>query len=246
MRGAVGELLIFDSPKELAQAVADAFIDDARSAVEQRGAFYVALAGGTTPKDAYELLAHQPRRERVDWENVHVFFSDERCVPPTSEESNYKMAADTLLSKVPIPPENVHRIHGENEPEKAAADYAALLVKMLGNPPRFDLIMLGMGADGHTASLFPGIDPHTDEQRLVRAYYVEKLKTHRITFTPVVINNARHVLIATAGLTKAPALYAVREGPYEPLVHPIQVVAPSNGRLTWYVDRAAAAELLPP
>lgn len=239
------ELLIFDSPKDLAQAVADAFIDDARSAIEQRGAFYVALAGGTTPKDAYELLARQPRRERVDWPNVHVVFSDERCVPPTSEESNYKMAAGTLLSKVPIPPENVHRIRGEDEPEKAAAQYAALLVKMLGNPPRFDLIMLGMGADGHTASLFPGIDPHADEQRLVRSYYVEKLKTHRITFTPVVINNACHVLIATAGLTKAPALYAVREGPYEPLVHPIQVVSPWNGRLTWYVDRAAAAELLP-
>lgn len=245
MRGALGELLIFDSPQDLARAVADAFIDDARSAIEQRGAFYVALAGGTTPKDAYELLWRPPRSERVDWPRVHVFFSDERCVPPTSDESNYKMAADALLSKVSIPQENVHRIRGEEDPDKAAAAYAALLVKFLGDPPRFDLIMLGMGADGHTASLFPGIDPHTDEERLVRAPYVEKVGSRRITFTPVVINNARHVLIATAGLAKAPALYAVREGPWDPLVHPIQIVAPTNGRLTWYVDRAAAAEVLP-
>lgn len=241
--GIAGELLIFDTPQDVAAAVADAFIDDARSAIEQRGAFYVALAGGSTPKAAYSLLAQPPRRDHVDWKNVQIFFSDERCVPPESDESNYNMAYHALLSHVPIPQANIHRMRAEEDPDTAAAEYAALLVRELGDPPRFDLVMLGMGADGHTASLFPGADPHTDEEQLVRAVYVEKFSAHRLTFTPVVINNARHVLIAVEGLPKAPALYAVRQGPYDPRIHPIQVVAPTNGRLTWYVDRAAAAEV---
>ena len=238
-----GDLSVFETPEEVAAAVADAFVTDAREAVAQRGAFYVALAGGTTPKAAYQLLAQEPRRSQVDWQRTHVFFGDERCVPPQSADSNYRMAAQALLEHTGIPQENVHRMHGEEDPLQAAADYAALLVELLGDSPRFDLIMLGMGADGHTASLFPGADPHTDEEQLVRAPYVEKLAAQRITFTPVLLNNARHVLVATEGLAKAPALYAVLEGPYEPAVHPIQVLAPHEGRLSWYVDKAAAAEL---
>lgn len=238
-----GDLSVFETPEEVAAAVADAFVADAREAISQRGAFNVALAGGTTPKAAYHLLAQEPRRGQVDWQRTHIFFGDERCVPPESPDSNYRMAAEALLNRAGIPAQNVHRMHGEDDPLQAAADYAALVLELLGDMPRFDLVMLGMGADGHTASLFPGTDPHTDEEQLVRAPYVEKLAAQRITFTPAVINGARHVLVATEGLSKAPALYAVLEGPYEPEVHPIQVLAPRDGRLSWYVDKAAAAEL---
>ena len=243
--GTTGELVVLDTRELVAAALADTFVKDAQAAIAQRGTFFVALAGGSTPKTAYQLLAQEPRGSQVDWNRVQVFFGDERCVPPDSDESNYKMAADAFLHPVDIPETNVHRIHGEGEPARAATEYAAELVASMGNPPRFDLVMLGMGTDGHTASLFPGTDPRTDEDRLVRAVYVEKLHAYRITLTPLVINNARHVVIASEGLAKAPALYAVFKGPREPSVHPIQIVAPAQGRLTWYVDRAAAAELTP-
>lgn len=239
----LGDLQVFETAGEVAAALADAFVDDARAAIEQHGAFFVALAGGTTPKNAYRLLAQEPRRSRVDWNHVFVYFGDERCVPPESDESNFKMASDAFLRDVRIAADHVHRMRGEDDPLQGARDYAALLIQTMGDLPRFDLVMLGMGTDGHTASLFPGTDPLADNERLVRAPYVEKLASHRITFTPLAINNARHVIIAAEGLPKAPALYAVREGPYEPQTHPIQIVAPVNGRLTWLVDRDAAAEL---
>lgn len=238
-----GDLQIFEKPADVAAALADAFVNDASEAIAQRGAFFVALAGGTTPQNAYRLLAQQPRRNRVDWNHVFVYFGDERCVPPHSEDSNFRMASDAFLSSVPLPPGHVHRMRGEDDALRAARDYAELLIQTMGDQPRFDLIMLGMGPDGHTASLFPGTDPLCENDRLVRAPFVEKFAAYRITLTPLVINNARHVVIATEGLRKAPALYAVREGPFDPLVHPIQIVEPSNGRLTWLVDRAAAAEL---
>lgn len=238
-----GELRVFPTPEAVAQAVADAFVEDAREAVGARGTFFVALAGGTTPKAAYHFLAQEPRRSAIDWRNVQMFFGDERCVPPEDADSNYKMACDAMLNALAVPAENVHRMEGEIDPQTAAARYAALLRERLGDEPRFDLIMLGMGADGHTASLFPGSDPHADEDQLVRAPYVDKMKSYRITLTPRVLNNARHIIVATEGLTKAPALYAVRKGPYDPQLHPIQALAPVDGSLTWYVDRAAAAEL---
>lgn len=239
----LGELRIFETPEALAEAVADAFVEEATQAVSQHGAFFVALAGGTTPRNAYRLLAQEPRRSSVDWNHIFVYFGDERCVPPESEDSNYKMAMDTFLHAVGIPEAHVHRMQGEEDPLQAARDYAELLIETMGDLPRFDLVMLGMGADGHTASLFPGTDPLIDNDRLVRGPYVEKVGGYRITFTPLVINNSRHVIIATEGLPKAPALYAVREGPYDPQIHPVQIVAPVGGRLSWFVDRAAAAEL---
>jgi 6-phosphogluconolactonase len=245
MRKMAGDLLVLETPELVAQALADHFVEDAQYALGDRGAFFVALAGGTTPKAAYELLAREPRRSKVDWNNVHIFFGDERCVPPQSQESNYNMAAQAFLRSVDVPTRNVHRIHGEDDPARAASQYATLLVEMTGRPPALDLILLGMGADGHTASLFPGMDPRVHEQQFVRSVYVEKLRAHRVTFTPLVINNAAHVVIAVEGVLKAPALYAVLKGPHEPSVHPIQIVSPKHGTLTWLVDRAAAAELSP-
>lgn len=196
------------------------------------------------------MLAEEPLRSQICWKDVFVYFGDERCVPPGDEQSNYKMASDAFLRKVEIPTKNVHRMHGEEDPDAAAAEYAKILRDDLAlrqapddATPRLDLIMLGMGADGHTASLFPGTDPLTDDDALVRAPYVDKLGTRRLTITPRVINAARHVAIATEGLPKAPALATVLEGPYDPTRYPIQIVSPANGRLTWFVDADAAADL---
>lgn len=239
-----GELVLLADPGELAQHLADLIVSDARAAIQEHGRFRIALAGGTTPKAAYALLAAEPRRSAVEWGNCEIYFSDERCVPPESSESNYRMAAESLLQHVPIPREQIHRMEGEDDPPAAAHHYADLLIRQLGDPPRLDTVLLGMGADGHTASLFPGTDPLTDNALLVRAPFVAKLQAYRLTLTPLVINNASHVVIAVEGLPKASALYAVREGAHDPVLHPIQIVAPSSGRLTWLTDRAAAAEII--
>ena len=237
------DVQIFETPGALAEALADFFVNNAISSVTERGGFYVALAGGTTPKAAYELLALEPRALQVNWKDVYIYFGDERCVPPDDEQSNYRMAKTALLDQVPIPPHNIHRMRGEGDPSHAAAEYVRYLQEDLGTLPRFDLIMLGMGPDGHTASLFPGTSPETDDAQLVRAPYVPKFETHRLTLTPSVINNARAVVIATEGAAKADALAAVLNGPRDPVTYPIQIVAPTDGHLTWLVDRAAAANL---
>ncbi|MDP9111296.1 MAG: 6-phosphogluconolactonase [Candidatus Eremiobacteraeota bacterium] len=207
-----------------------------------RGTFTVALSGGTTPKAAYALLA-QDQSAAVDWKRVVVFFSDERCVPPGDSRSNYKSARDALLAKVAIPANNIHRMLGEEVPEVAARAYATLLTHMCGAPPRLDLVMLGMGTDGHTASLFPGSDPMTDNEQLVRAPFVQQMQMFRLTMTPRVINASRCVTVATEGAEKADALQRVLAGDYNPQSLPVQAVAPTDGHLIWLVDRAAAGKL---
>ncbi|HEY8298166.1 MAG TPA: 6-phosphogluconolactonase [Candidatus Baltobacteraceae bacterium] len=234
---------VYANPDKLAAALADRFVNCAQTAITERGTFHVALAGGTTPKAAYALLAQEPRRTAVNWNDVFVFFGDERCVPPTDEASNYRMAMDTFLHAVNIPGHNVHRMRGEDEPAAAARAYSQLLREDLGEPPRFDLIMLGMGPDGHTASLFPGTDPLTDDAQLVRAPYVETAAMSRLTITPRVINAARDVAIAAEGQAKAAILAAVLRGVHDPTTYPIQIVAPLEGRLDWLVDAAAASAL---
>ena len=237
-----GDIEIFETPGELAQALADLFVDAAQSAITERGGFYAALAGGTTPKAAYELLAQEPRSNNISWKDVFIYFGDERCVPPDDPESNYLMAKKAFLDQVNIPMGNVHRMHGEEDPKQAAIAYTAILHEDLGAEPRFDLIMLGMGPDGHTASLFPGNIP-SDSHAIVAAPYVEKFQSYRLTLTPRVINNARQVVIATEGPGKAPALAAVLKGPIRPEQYPVQIVRPTNGHLVWLIDRAAAGEL---
>jgi 6-phosphogluconolactonase len=235
-----GELRVFESPQDVAAALADLFVAQARAAIEGRGTFFAALAGGRTPQAAYALLAEPERRDAIDWPHVSISFGDERCVPPESDDSNYKMAFDSFLSKVPVPPRNVHRMHGEDEPARAARDYAQVLVETMGEAPRFDLMFLGMGEDGHTASLFPGTDPRTDEDQLVRAVLAGAHVPQRLTVTPLIINNSKHVAIAVEGAAKASTLQAVREGPYDPVKYPVQIVFPQSGELTWLVDKAAA------
>ena len=236
-------LVIVAGDAELAERAADHFVEKARTAIMERGTFDVALAGGSTPKAMNALLAVAPRKDRVHWESVRFFFGDERCVPPDHVDSNYHMTHDSLFAPLRIEQSQIFRIRGEDEPQAAADAYAALLVREMGNRPRFDLIHLGMGPDGHTASIFPGTLDQIDDSKLTAAPWVEKFKTHRVTLTPNVINNARSVTIETGGASKADALAGVLEGPRNPAFYPIQLVAPTDGELLWIVDRAAVAKL---
>jgi 6-phosphogluconolactonase len=238
-----GKLQVYRDPDALAQGLADLFITTGRIALGDRGAFAVALSGGNTPRAAYELLAQEPRRNELSWSDVFIYFGDERCVPPTDEQSNYRMAQKTFLDAIRIPPANVHRIQGEIDPEKAANEYASIIRTDLGEPPRFDLVLLGLGPDGHTASLFPGTPPDTDDGALVRAVYAQSQAMWRVTITPMVINAARAVAFAVEGADKAAVLAAVYEGPRDPTKYPAQIVAPSTGQLTWLVDELAAGML---
>lgn len=235
-----GDLRVFDDPAQVARALADLFVERARAALDVRGRFCVSLAGGTTPKATYALLAAPPYASSLDWNAVQFYFGDERCVPPDHEQSNYRMVNEALFAPLGIGGEQVHRMRGEDDPPRAADAYRADLIEHLSENPRIDLVMLGMGPDGHTASLFPGTDPLTDDARLVRAVYSQSQSQWRITLTPHVLNGARAVVFAAEGASKAATLKAVREGPYQPTVYPSQIIAPVEGDLVWLVDRAAA------
>jgi 6-phosphogluconolactonase len=236
---------VFDDAEAVARAAAETFARLAREAVEERGAFSVALSGGTTPRRVYELLASDDYKERVSWSKVHVFFGDERAVPPDHSESNYRMASEALLSRVNIPPENVHRIEGLGDAAANASDYESIMRGFFGDAewPRFDLVLLGMGDDGHTASLFPGTSALEESRAWVAPNWVEKLQAWRITLTAPAINAARHVIFLVTGTAKAERLHEVLNGTHDPSRLPSQNIAPRDGTLEWYVDRAAAAKL---
>jgi 6-phosphogluconolactonase len=238
-------VLIFDDAESLARAAATRFVELAAACLDERGRFSVALSGGSTPRRIYELLAGEEFAPRVAWSKVHVFFGDERCVPPDNAESNYRMARETLLSRVGVAPENVHRMIGEGDAVANARLYEdELRTYFVGDAlPRFDLVMLGLGEDGHTASLFPA-SPALDERAAwVVANRVEKFGAYRLTLTVPVINNAAHVMFVVAGAGKAERLREVIEGASDPHRLPAQLIRPSNGSLEWYVDRAAASRL---
>lgn len=242
------ELVVAPDAGRLAEAAAERVAGIAVEAVARAGRFTVALAGGATPKGLYARLAAEPHRARVPWRAAQVFWGDERCVGPEHPESNYLMAAETLLRHVPIPPGQIHRMRGEDpDPARAAADYERRLRTVFqvapGVPPRFDLILLGLGADGHTASLFPGSPVLREAKRLVTAVHVEGLGASRLTLTLPVLNAAAVILFLVSGEDKAEAIRAVLEPtrPETPL--PAQLVRPRDGTLTWLVD-AAAARLL--
>ncbi len=253
--GELERIEVHADAERLAHAAADHFVSLAREAVANNGRFAVALAGGSTPRAAYMLLAGDEFATRVDWSLVHVFWGDERCVPPDHADSNYRMAREALLEHVPLPAENVHRIRGELEPAQAAAEYESALRAFFSpsaedwqangetHIARFDLILLGMGDDGHTASLFPGTAAISEHKRWVMANFVEKLHTWRITLTPAVINAAANVTFVVSGSGKAERLRQVLTGPYQPDALPAQLVNPDRGRLRWLVDKAAAALL---
>lgn len=239
----IGKLEIVGDEEALAQAAARHFIAAASNAIRERSIFAVSLAGGSSPKAMFALLAAEPRRRDVDWQHVRFFFGDERCVPPDQPDSNYGMARANLFEPLGISTEHVYRMHGEAPPQQAADEYEAILRETLGDPPVLDLIFLGMGPEGHTASLFPGTFSQFDPKRLVATTYVEKLKANRVTLTPRAINAARAILLVAGGESKADALAHVLAGPREPDVYPAQILSPQNGSLTWLVDRAATAGL---
>lgn len=239
------DVLVQSGPAALARAVAEHFTTLAGEAIAGRGRFAVALSGGSTPRAAYALLAADEFAGRVDWPRVHVFWGDERCVPPDHSDSNYRLARETLLDHVPIPAGNVHRIRGEEEPVAAAAAYerdlrAFFAGNSRGAVPRFDLVLLGLGDDGHTASLFPGTAAIHERTHWVVAHHVDKLGSWRVTLTPIVINAAAQVTFVVSGAGKAGSLHQVRAGPYQPDALPAQIVQPTAGRLLWLVDATAA------
>jgi 6-phosphogluconolactonase len=238
-----------DAPA-LYHAAAQEFLERAQEAVRARGRFMVALSGGSTPRALYCLLADDAAFAGVmPWDKIHFFWGDERHVSPDHGDSNFHMAREALLGKVPVAPANIHRINGENpDAATAASDYEQDLRHSFGisshEVPRFDLILLGLGADGHTASLFPGTTALHEESHLVVSNRVEKLKTDRITFTARLINRAAAVLMLVSGQDKAHTLNAVLRGPYEPERLPAQLVMPHDGALIWLVDQSAASAIL--
>ena len=227
----------------LAAAAADHTVAVLRATLAGRDFAHVALAGGSTPRAMNALLCAPPLRAAVDWERIVFWFGDERCVGPDDPESNYRMNRETLLKPLGIAENRVHRMRGEDDPGAAAADYTALLTRDLGPQPRLDLILLGMGPDGHTASLFPGTVKGIERSALCIAHYVPQLDRWRMTLTPTTINAARHVAITAGGHEKAGALAAVLEGPRDDDAYPSQLIAPGDGELHWFVDAAAAAQL---
>jgi 6-phosphogluconolactonase len=213
--------------------------------IAARGCFTIALSGGSTPRPVFARLAASDCADRIDWRQVHVFFSDERCVPPDDAASNYRMAREALLDHVPLPPGNVHRVRGEEAPALAALAYEQNLQRLFRTSaaPAFDLICLGMGDDGHTASLFPGTAALREHERWVVAQYVAVARAWRVTFTATLINGARHILFLVEGAGKSETLWHVLEGSYQPDVLPSQLIQPVSGQVHWFVDAAAAAKI---
>jgi 6-phosphogluconolactonase len=241
------EIRTLTTPQELFAAAAEEVVSAATDAVAQRGRFTIALSGGSTPKGLFNLLATNALTV-LPWDRMFFFWGDERHVPPTDPDSNYRMAQETMLSKVPAPPGNVFRMAAENpNAEAVAEDYEKTLRKFFalepGQFPRFDLILLGMGPDGHTASLFPGTAGLQEKSRLVIANWVEKMKTSRLTFTLPVLNAARCVAFLVSGTDKAAVLRTVLEEDVPAEQYPAKLVRPTDGKLIWLVDRAAASEL---
>ncbi|MFQ5353893.1 MAG: 6-phosphogluconolactonase [Thermodesulfobacteriota bacterium] len=240
------EIIVCKESLELYSRVAAAFITLANDFQKNNGRFNVALCGGSTPLPLYGLLASLPLRENVKWSKVHFFWSDERCVPPDSEESNYGMAALNLLEKIGALEKNVHRIEGELG-EGAASVYERELKRAFGlgdgEFPAFDLMLLGMGVDGHTASLFPGSAALGEEENMVTSEYVEKLGSRRITFTPPIIQKARNIIFLVRGGEKAAVLRALLECPFDPNALPAALTMKAEGRVRWFVDKEAASLL---
>ena len=240
-----GEIRIFRDVEDLCDAAAYMFMNVAVEAVKDHGRFAVALSGGSTPKRLYSMLAEPDRAKRISWDHVHLFWGDERCVPPFEPESNYGMVQEALLHKISIPATNVHRVRGEIRPEQAATEYDTLLREFFGvardGLPRFDLVLLGLGEDGHTASLFPGSPALDESERLAVASYVEKLNAYRVSLTLPVLNHAAVIGFLVAGERKRSAVTRVVRHPDESGELPAQRVRPVDGRLLWFLDTAAAA-----
>ena len=237
---------IYPDIDTLSQEAARYVVRVATESITTHGRFTLALAGGSTPKKLYGLLASEPYRSQVDWALTEIFWSDERCVPPDSEESNYHLAQEVLLSKVPISASQIHRMPADAEDrDQASLTYTQEIQRVFGTNgiPSFDLLHLGMGPEGHTASLFPHQASLQEQSLLVMPVTVPKPPPPRLTFTPLLLNAATHVLFLITGQDKADALQAVLEGAYNPDEYPAQIIRPTSGEVTWMLDPAAASKL---
>jgi 6-phosphogluconolactonase len=249
---AAPEVTVLPNAERLADTAAQEFVAAANAAIEKRGRFVVALSGGTTPRNVYARLASEPLATALDWSRVHILWGDERCVPPDHEASNYRLARETLLDHVPVSAANVHRMRGEDDPAMAAVTYERLLRTVLrtpNGPPRtapacrIDLVLLGLGGDGHTASLFPGAVSLHPDARWVAAEYAQATSMWRVTMTVPIINAAAQVAFVISGHAKASIVREVLEGPDRPEQLPAQLIAPTDGRLSWLLDAPAAEGL---
>ncbi|MGA3065756.1 MAG: 6-phosphogluconolactonase [Tepidisphaeraceae bacterium] len=233
------EIQVVPDASALAQAAAEQILAIAPIAARERGVFSIALSGGSTPKILFELLASDSWRNRFDWNTWEIYFGDERCVPPDHPDSNYRMARLALLDRVPLDPAKIHRMKGEADPQEAAKEYGQLLKQKFGDDG-LDLILLGMGDDGHTASLFPGTAALAEKEHRCVANFVPKLGVWRLTFSAPFINRARQVIALISGAAKAQRLERVLQGPRDPTNLPIQMIQPTSGKLLWLLDAPAA------
>jgi 6-phosphogluconolactonase len=239
------EVHVYPDLEHLSRAALQLFSDQAEIAVRERGLFLTALSGGGTPLPLFRLLARD-KTGRIDWKKTHIFWGDERCVPPVDAESNYGQARESLLKPAKVPEENIHRINGELKPEKASKEYARVLKEFSSTPliwPRFDLVLLGLGEDGHTASLFPGSPVEATSPTLAVTAHYQDRPSHRVTLTPPVFNSARLILFMAVGENKALTLARVLNNGYQPKLYPAQRIDPQDGRLVWLLDAAAAQKL---
>ncbi|WP_165836382.1 6-phosphogluconolactonase [Taibaiella soli] len=242
---AKNEIKVFPTLDALDEATAALIITIAKSAVADKGRFTISLSGGQTPQRLYKLLAGPEYSMQMVWDKTFVFWGDERCVPPDDEQNNAHMARTALLDHITIPAANIYPVPVELSPEPAAHKYERQIKDFfLGQPPAFDLILLGLGENGHTASLFPGTDALGESDRLIKDVYVTEQKMYRITMTAKLINEADNIIFLAAGSNKAAILSKVIVGPYQPDTYPAQYIQPKHGMLYWYLDKQAAA-LLP-
>ena len=229
----------------MSHKAAEIFVNSSRTCIASKGKFSAAISGGFTPRKLYSLLGSAEYSPQVDWQRVHFFWVDERCVPKEHEESNFKAAFDTLLSKISIPGENIHRIKGEENPDKAARDYEKEVRNFFGlsGLPMFDLVILGMGEDGHTASLFPGWNLLKERIRLAAPVYLERPNRNRITLTLPVLNNSTQILFLVAGHSKADVVYEILGHGRKKERYPAGLISPVHGSITWLIDQEAAEKL---
>jgi 6-phosphogluconolactonase len=245
IRGSHGQTHVLKDLEAISHHACSLFIRFASDSLARKETFAVALSGGSTPKRFYVLLGSDPYRNQIDWRRVHCFWADERCVPQDHEDSNFRMAFDLLLSKISIPSENLHRIKGEGIPERSAKDYEDTLVRFFGDSgfPVFDLIILGMGEDGHTASLFPGSKWLEERKRFAVPVHLEEPNRDRVSLTLPVLNHAGQVLLLVAGHSKAVVLaHILEDGPQE-ITYPAALIHPIRGDLTWLIEEEAASLL---
>jgi 6-phosphogluconolactonase len=233
-------------PESLSREAAELFVRQAQLSVTRRERFAVALSGGQTPRRLYGMLAGPPFRDAVAWDKTHIFWGDERCVPADDRRSNTRMVREALLDHVPVPSDQIHPIFCHQHPAQSAQHYSDLLHDFFGGgPPVFDLVLLGLGADGHTASLFPHAQILKDQTAWTASMYVKDQDMHRVTLMPAVINLARLVVFLVSGEAKASILKKVLSPPADPFRFPAQLVRPRTGELVWLADRAAAVQLDP-